>query len=324
MHFEKVELWEGREDVYLQTYLAEFDPLLPAPEQELPAIIVCPGGAYMFFSQKGEGDAVAMNFAAAGYQVFMLKYTTGSDCGGRPGQYPTQLLDFGKAIMIIRENAKKWHVDVGRMGICGFSAGAHLCATLATRWQEPTLSEYFKVEPETFRPAFAILGYPLTDYVFQEEYNATQPANPMLQMSNQFYFGTLHPTEEQLKDQSPMLHVTENTPPIFLAHASNDTMVPVEHSLRMATALREKGRPFELHIFRYGEHGFNVGTDILKSEYRIDCYKACHEWINLALKWALQIICPETQEHDVTAAELMGDGAFATPPESFDGGFEMP
>jgi len=315
MVFEKIYLWEGRKDVYLQTYLAELDPMMPIASESLPAIIVCPGGAYMFFSKKNEGDAVAMNFAAAGYQVFMLKYTTGIDCEGQPCQYPAQLLDFGKAILTIRENAKEWNVDVDKIGVCGFSAGAHLCATLATRWHEPVLSDYYKVDPEVFKPAFAILGYPLTDYVYQEEYNATQPVNPMLVMSNKFYFGTEHPTREQLENQSPVLHISENTPPIFLAHAKNDTMVPVVHSLRMATALQEAGIPYELHIFSHGEHGFNIGIPVDKSEYRIDTYKACHEWIQLALKWALQIIEPSLEEHDLSAADMFANDSGEMPTE---------
>lgn len=37
-----------------------------------------------------------------------------------------------------------------------------------------------------------------------------------------------------------------------------DNCVPMENSLTLATALREAGVPFELHIFERGRHGFGL------------------------------------------------------------------
>lgn len=310
----RMNLWDGRDDVALYTYVTELDPMFPAPEQKLPALVVCPGGAYVYYSQKNEGDAVAMNFAAAGYQVFILKYTTGMDCKDHSCKYPAQLLDFGKALLTINEHADEWFVDVNRIGIIGFSAGAHLCATLATRWHEPLLKNYFEVDSRVFKPAAVVLGYPLTDYQFQEDYNATQPVNPMLVMSNKLFFGTEHPTKEQLEEVSPYLHVSDKTPPVFMMHAQNDTMVPVTHSYHMAQALHEHKIPYELHIFQDGEHGFSTGVPLDASDYRIDRYRACRQWIPLAQKWLLHIMAPETAEHDIPSAELFKDDQPMFPP----------
>ena len=134
MNKEKIYLWEDRKDVYLDLFVTNLDPMFPAVEKKLPAIIVCPGGTYIHWSAKNEGDGVAMQFAAVGYQVFVLKYTCGMDCGENSSQYPAQLLDMGKAILTIREHATEWFVDENRIAVMGFSAGAHLCATLATQW----------------------------------------------------------------------------------------------------------------------------------------------------------------------------------------------
>lgn len=304
----RIPLWEGRDDVALYTLLAEVDPMLPGPKEMLPAMIVCPGGAYMFCSMEQEGDAVAMNFASAGYQTFILQYTVGSSCGEHSARYPAQLLDFGKAILTIREHAEQWYVDVDRISIAGFSAGAHLCATLATRWHEPLLSEYFGVEPSCFKPMAAVLGYGLFDYAYQEEYTATQPPNGMLLAGNQAFFGTEKPDAKQLEEVSPCLHVSEHTPPMFMVHAANDSLVPAVHSVRMVQALMEHNIPYELHIFQNGEHGFATGAPMIGGAYRADKHKACGAWLDLAKVWLLHLAAPETQEHDISATELFEGG----------------
>lgn len=312
----RIPLWEGREDVALYTFLAEMDPMMPGPKEKLPAMIVCPGGAYMFCAMGNEGDAVAMSFASAGYQTFVLQYTVGTTCGDNDCKYPAQLLDLGKAMMTIREHAEEWYVDVERISIAGFSAGAHLCGTYATRWHEPLLSEHFGVDASCFKPLAAILGYGLLDYVYQEEYNATQKPNPILQASNMKFFGTPVPSKEQLEEVSPYLHVTENTPPIFMMHAANDTMVPVSHSIHMAQALTDYKIPYELHVFQNGEHGFATGAPMGASVYRTDKHRACGAWMDLAKTWLLHLVAPETQEHDISSADFF-EGDHAAPPPFF-------
>lgn len=312
---QRIELWPNRHDVALYTFLAEIDPMLPGPKEKLPAVLICPGGAYMFCSMSGEGDATAMAFASAGYQTFVLEYTVGTACGEHSARYPAQLLDYGKAVMVIREHAEEWHVDPERICVAGFSAGAHLCGTVATRWHEPLLSETFGVPAACFRPMAAILGYGLMDYVYQEEYNATQPPNPILTAGNVAFFGCPAPAREQLEAVSPYLHVSEHTPPVFMMHAASDTMVPALHSLKMAQALAAHSIPYELHIFQNGEHGFATGAPMGVSVYRKDKYKACGAWVELAKTWLLHWAAPETAEHDVSSVSFFeGDG---TPPPFF-------
>ena len=315
MIMKQIPLWEGRDDVILHAFLDEGDPMMPGPKEKLPAMMICPGGAYLFCSMSGEGYTTAMAFLAAGYQTFILQYTVGSSCGSNPSAYPAQLLDYARAVLLIREHAEEWLVDPERLCLTGFSAGAHLCATVATKWHEPLLSDHFGVAAEVFKPLAVILGYPLCDYAYQEEYNAGKPANPMLLAGNAAFFGTPAPSKEQLELLCPCLHVSANTPPIFMMHAASDTMVPALHSLKMAQALAKHKVPYELHIFQTGEHGFATGVPLGQAAYRKDQYKACAAWVSLAQNWLLRWVAPETAEHDISAADFFeADGA---PPPFF-------
>ncbi len=300
MILKQIPLWEGREDVVLHTFLRHCtpNPLFPAEQEMLPAVVICPGGAYLFCSMENEGDDVAMAFSASGYQVFVLHYTAGSTCGANDPRHPAQILDLGKALLTIREHAAEWHIDTNRIALIGFSAGANLCGNMATQWHTPLLREHFGVPSEYFRPMAVVLGYPVADFSLQMEYNGTQPPNPMLMMGDEAFFGTRRPKPERLSAVSPALNVSEHTPPMFLFHAANDRMVPARQSLKMAMALAEHGIPYELHIFENGDHGFGAGNPYTVGPYRSDKRFSAHVWTELAANWLMHQAAPETAAHE--------------------------
>ena len=67
MIHEKKLLWPGREDVSLTTYVLDDSQEMLAGKAR-PAVIVCPGGAYLSCSDR-EGEPVALRFNAMGYHA---------------------------------------------------------------------------------------------------------------------------------------------------------------------------------------------------------------------------------------------------------------
>ena len=88
-----------------------------------------------------EADPVALAFMKAGYQAFVLRYST-----GKHRAWPNPLEDYEQAMDLIKEKAEVWHLDADRIAAIGFSAGGHLCACAATIAKN--------------KPAAAILVYP--------------------------------------------------------------------------------------------------------------------------------------------------------------------
>lgn len=63
MLIETIKLWDDRDDVELTTFVSLPDLVFP-DRSKRPAVIVCPGGAYLGCPRHGvEGDPVAMTFA---------------------------------------------------------------------------------------------------------------------------------------------------------------------------------------------------------------------------------------------------------------------
>ena len=105
-----------------------------------PAILVLPGGGYAMCSDR-EADPVALAYMKAGYQAFILRYSTGKN-----KTWPNPLEDYEQAMALLQERAEEWHLDSSRVAAVGFSAGGHLCACAATIARH--------------KPAAAILVYP--------------------------------------------------------------------------------------------------------------------------------------------------------------------
>ena len=126
--------------VTLTAYLPDFSKEMKHLAKR-PAMLVLPGGAYMFCSDR-EAEPVAFAYNAQGYNTFILRYSVGKE----KGVFPGPLEDAELAMQTILDNAEDWGVDTDKIAAIGFSAGGHLCAALATMAK--------------VRPAAVILGYP--------------------------------------------------------------------------------------------------------------------------------------------------------------------
>ena len=308
MKCETLFLREGRSDVTLTAYLLDCSPELPGSKTR-PAVIICPGGAYLSCSDR-EGEPVALAFAAMGYHAFVLRYGVWQE--GRPGFpapgslpepkahciHPEPMLDLARAMAAIRDRAEAWCVDRDRIAVCGFSAGAHNAAMYATHWQEELISARLSRPAEEFRPAACILGYTLSDYNYLSRCSSAS-ADPfvagLFSASNVALLGTPNPDAAVLDAVSPALHITEHTPPTFLWATAEDSLVPVQHTLIMARALADKRIPFEVHVFEKGPHGLSTATQAAASA-RSECRPEVAQWLPMCAHWLEQRFALELPE----------------------------
>jgi acetyl esterase/lipase len=194
------------------------------------AVLICPGGGYSGVSMIKEGSEIAKWFNELGVSAFVLYYRMPN------GHYEIPLKDAQTALKIIHKRAKEWNIDKKKIGIMGFSAGGHLASTTGT---------HFKSSIQ--RPAFMILGYPVV--TMNKELTHAGSRNNLLGKT---------PSDELVKLYSNELQVTENTPPTFIVHATDDKTVPIANSEQLLKALLDNNVPAELHKFDVGGHGFGM------------------------------------------------------------------
>jgi len=74
-----------------------------------PCILIIPGGAYANVSMQREGESMAFKYLSKGFSAFVLNYSV------HPEKYPQQLIEAAAAIKFIRNNAKKWNIDINKV-----------------------------------------------------------------------------------------------------------------------------------------------------------------------------------------------------------------
>jgi acetyl esterase/lipase len=211
------------------------------------AVIICPGGGYVYLSYNWEGTDPARLLAAKGIAAIVLKYRLpNSKSNITPHLSP--LADAKRAIRIVRANAAEWNIKKDQVGIMGFSAGGHLASTLATHFDEGDKRATDSVEQQRSRPDFAVLVYPVIS--MSKPIMHAGSRNNLLGEKRDTALANLYSNE---------LQVTKATPPTFLVHAMDDKSVPVENSLLFFQAMKDNGVTGELHVFPKGGHGFGLG-----------------------------------------------------------------
>lgn len=221
--------------------------IYPAKKPNGQAIVACPGGGYAGIATTHEGHDMAAWFNTQGITYAVLHYRMPY------GKHEIPLSDAHQAIRYMRKNGEKWSIK--QLGIMGSSAGGHLASTAATHFDAET------------RPDFQILFYPvvtMTDYTHQGSKDNLLGKNP---------------SEKLVKLYSNELQVTEQTPPAFIMHSSNDDAVPVLNSINYYLALCKHGVWSSMHLYPIGGHGWGYNESFP--------YKA--QWKDELEKWLREI-----------------------------------
>lgn len=224
---------------------ATLTPFLPDPDKANgAAVIVAPGGGFMWLSMGNEGWEVAEALAARGIAAFVLKYrlqptgesledfenmmnrrfaeaaerTGDSDVPRRPRwDLANQSEDAEAAYAMIVARADEWGVDTDRIGMIGFSAGAGL-------------TMHCTLNSKTMKLAFI---------------------GPI--------YGGMGPVE-----------VPKGAPPMFSAIASDDFLFGGEFGA--IKSWYDAGIPVEFHLYQNGGHGFGLGNPDRTSNRWFDAF----------------------------------------------------
>lgn len=256
-------LGENDCDPTLTYYLADNLTEMKRNEERHPCMVICPGGGYAMCSQR-EAEPIAFQFLPLGFHAFVLNYSV------NPKRFPTQIREVAAAFELICQKADEWHCNTDRIGVMGFSAGGHLAAHYSNAYNCPEVREVF---PESKRPFASVLGYPVIT------------PDPRYAHLGSFHSLVGFPLPEDVAERFGCDSlVSDDTPPAFLWHTSEDTCVPVVNSLLYAKALWEHKIPYELHIYPKGCHGLStcdhLTCDSDSPELRHDA-----QWLDSMKKW---------------------------------------
>lgn len=203
------------------------------------AMVICPGGGYGGLVTGAEGHGIAEWLNRHGITGVVLEYRLPKGNAFLP------LADAQRAIRMTRALAQEWKIKPDKIGIIGFSAGGHLASTAGTHFSEGQPGAEDPVERVSSRPDFMVLIYPVITM------GAGTHAGSKKNLLGE------NPSPEAVLEFSNERQVTAKTPPAFLAHALNDTLVPPEHSAKFYEALQAANVASKYLQLPTGGHGLN-------------------------------------------------------------------
>ena len=196
----------------------------PTDNNSGTTIIVNPGGGYNILAYNLEGTEICKRFNSFGINCVLVKYRVPRREGLEKHEAPLQ--DLQRAIAYTRSHSKEWGIDENKIGVMGFSAGAHLSAMASNGFNELSYPAVDANDKVNLRPDFCMLIYPA--YLDGENFSL-----------------------------APEVKVTDNTPPTFIVQAQDDSSY-INSSLFYYYALTEAKVPSALHLYPSGGHGFGL------------------------------------------------------------------
>ena len=255
--------WSRDNDV--ETYIAPcwgsdcaYDVTVPTLTLHIPpgsgngnAVLVLPGGGYDVVAIFHEGVEIAEQLARDGTVAAVLKYRIPDP---RTATHPERvpLSDVQQAMRILRERQATLGFHADRVGVMGFSAGAHLAVFAGQQASEPSV-----------KPDFSMLIYGVT--------RLNDVNREWLESS--LYHRAM--TDAEIARQTLLDHVDATTPPAFIVHAQDDEICHYSESTLYADALMRHGVEVEMHLFPHGGHGFGRGRE----------EDGTDQWLRLAASW---------------------------------------
>jgi acetyl esterase/lipase len=205
-----------------------------------PSVLVIHGGAWKR-GDYGYSEGLAGQLAARGYLAVSIEYRLVPEF-----VWPAQLHDVQQALRWMRSDAGRAHgIDPQRIATFGYSAGGHLSALVAGVAGDPQWGA-----PETQVRAVVTGGIPADLPRFK--HGSLVPA---------FIGGSWEQKAEDFVAASPLTHVRAGHPPVFVYHAANDTLVPVEQAEVYRDALAAAGVTHEYFVLEGRGHITGALTD---------------------------------------------------------------
>ena len=255
----RINIWQGTtvgKTVVMTSYLAE--------GKDNAAVIVCPGGSYLWHDMSGEGKDVGEWLQHNGISAFVLRYRT-AGVGAfltpyryvfRGNRYPDALNDLLRAMQYVKAHSAELGIDASRVAAMGFSAGGHLVMSAA------------ELLPREQRPWFVVPVYPVV----------TMTEACVHRRSRRALLGDSRLRSRQLRDLLSLeRHVPADCPPVFLVNCKDDPVVDCRNSELLDSALTRQQVPHRYIQYQTGGHGFGASDHKGTAE--------CRQWKEEFMAW---------------------------------------
>ena len=204
------------------------------------AVIICPGGAFIFRSVQAEGYDVADMLTQMGYQCFVVNYRIS------PYTMRESATDLQRAIRYIRAHAADYHINPQNIALVGFSAGGILNGEVLLNWRDLTNGTALDAN---YHPD-ALDEVPVSACAVGMIYS---------------FYGRLSVSMNNVETLR-----AANLPPAFYCWGTRDSFAG--QFTQNSNAVREAGCEVETHVLQNYPHGYGTGGNANVWGYAFDAF----------------------------------------------------
>ncbi len=246
----EIEYTNGRGEHYVRNIVHPSITVFPAEgAPNGTGIVIAPGGGFRFLSWDNEGTKVAQWLNSRGVTAFILKYRV-AETTPDPEEFQREMAAmFGPnrgshppspEARAASQNARAFAIADGKQAL-------KIVRERAKEWG---------VDPNRIGLMGFSAGAILTTGVLTDYDAASRPS-----FAASIYGTTVDPAK-----------VPSDAPPLFIACAEDDPLLPSTGSATLFTVWKNAGHIAELHIYSKGGHGFGMHQQNLPVDHWIDRY----------------------------------------------------
>jgi acetyl esterase/lipase len=214
-----------------------------------PVLLQVPGGAWITGNKRGQAHPLMSHLAELGWVCVAINYRLSPR-----STWPDQIVDVKRAIAWTKENIADYGGDPDWIAITGGSAGGHLSSLAALTPNDPRFQPGFEEADTRVQAAVPFYGV----YDFTRSDDALHPMLVPIVAKRVFKLSRAD-IAEPFRVASPITHVSEDAPPFFVLHGTNDSLIPVEQARSFTVRLREVSRqPVVYAELPCAQHAFDI------------------------------------------------------------------
>jgi acetyl esterase/lipase len=224
----------------LDLYLPKWKPTV--------SVIWVHGGAWRAGSKK---DVPVLRWCDQGMAIASVDYRLSPEA-----PFPAQIHDIKAAIRWLREHSSRYQIDPNRIVVAGSSAGGHLAALVGVsntvRELEGTVGPNAGASSDV-QAIVSFFGASNLQTILSQStpfgLNMRVPALELL------LGGKPDQKPELAKLASPVSHVDDRDPPIWLIHGDQDPQMPINQSHELQGVYKQHKLPVQFEVVHGGKHG---------------------------------------------------------------------
>lgn len=263
-------------DAGKRNLLDVYQPATPR-EGGFPVLLQVHGGAWMIGEKEQQAKPLMYHMAERGWVCVAINYRLSPKAA-----FPAHIIDVKKAIAWIKENIAQYGGDPNYIAITGGSAGGHLSSLAALTPNRAEWQPGFEDIDTTLQAAVPFYG--VYDFLDRHDIRGTMSMDEVI--GDKVMQCTKEDAPEAWDAASPLSHVSESAPPMFVVQGTHDSLVWVEEARVFSAALRDVSQqPVAYAELPGGQHAFEIFHSV-RTDHTVNAVGQFLEWAHA--QWLAQ------------------------------------